>query len=95
MPPPYRYHDVEKLVRKIASDTERGITYSVHAERQMRQRKISRLDVTSILRRCVVDEIQEAGKLLVRGRDRDGTEVRIVVVPDAERKRLTVITAMN
>lgn len=95
MPPPYRYHDEENLVHEIANHPDRRIVYTIHAENQMRERKISRLDVESMLRRCVVDEIQEAGKLLVRGRDRDGTEVKIVVVPDAERKRLTVITAMN
>ena len=83
----------------VANDPNVLIFYDdPHIEKRMKQRKVSKLDVKSILTSCAVinvelDVFEE--RWTAEGRDQDGRLLRIVVVTNEVEREIDVVTVMD
>ena len=93
MPPRSQtFHFESKQLRDLANREGIGFRYDWHIEKRMRERDISKLDVQSVIRRGAVIELQPEGRMKVQGRDRDGRDIEVIVVPEEERLVIAVVS---
>jgi hypothetical protein len=88
--------DVARRIRALAQQTDVVYSYREHAQVEMRNDKISRVDIQNGLQRCSVARQELHGivwRETVRFRCSDGDDVYVVVQVDEEERRIDVVTA--
>lgn len=73
------------------------VFFSPHAKSQMVKRKISKIDVKSILGRCLVvnsEFVDYDERWTAQGRDADGRVIHVVVVAREQGLSIDVVTAI-
>ncbi|MEX2632129.1 MAG: DUF4258 domain-containing protein [Tistlia sp.] len=90
------HHDEGRRIRELANNPSTRFLYRKHAQEEMRNDHISKLDVLYVLRRGSVVRVEQSlgdETWNVRGSDGDGRRLEIVVVAYEDRVRVKVITA--
>jgi hypothetical protein len=88
---------LRKRIREALADGRTWVFIRHHAQQRMRERRVSRVDVQSILKRGSVIEDQSEGgvmRVLQEGRDLDGRRIRLVVELRDDEPRLDVVTVI-
>jgi len=91
------YHDEARRLRTLASNENVLVFFSPHAEGQMAKRKISKIDIMSILKRSSVvnsEFVDYEERWTAQGPDADGRVIHVVGVARERELSIDVVTAI-
>jgi len=90
-----QYVSIRAHLRQVASSPRTVFEFTFHAEREMREDEIDRLDVLNAIRRCrsAAEQPTEAGfRYVVEGPDHANRTISVVVEIDDTDPNVVVVT---
>ena len=89
------YHNEGSRLRRLARTPGVLLDFTLHSEKRMRQRGVSRLDIKSSLTAGAVTRVELHGieeRWTVQGHDKDGRQIEIIVIVYEEEKEIIILS---